>query len=213
MLYTPRVWGRRKQGTRQRKRNGNTPTCVGKTRCSPVNVDINQKHPHVRGEDGAPPKVGLFYVETPPRAWGRPPPQKDQKRHQGNTPTCVGKTAQEAGISRLAWKHPHVRGEDRNKRRLRLTQAETPPRAWGRRSRHGYQTLVKRNTPTCVGKTGGHCARCVKGQKHPHVRGEDVANIFKQFSAVETPPRAWGRHCRFIDDTRCRENVKVLTFF
>ena len=152
LLYTPRVWGRRKQGTRQRKRNGNTPTCVGKTRCSPVNVDINQKHPHVRGEDGAPPKVGLFSVETPPRAWGRPPPQKDQKRHQGNTPTCVGKTAQEAGISRLAWKHPHV-------------------------------------------------------------RGEDVANIFKQFSAVETPPRAWGRHCRFIDDTRCRENVKVLTFF
>ena len=152
LLYTPRVWGRRKQGTRQRKRNGNTPTCVGKTRCSPVNVDINQKHPHVRGEDC-------------PRS-----------RHI--TPSL-----------------------------------ETPPRAWGRPEQAQASLDASRNTPTCVGKTGGHCARCVKGQKHPHVRGEDVANIFKQFSAVETPPRAWGRHCRFIDDTRCRENVKVLTFF
>ena len=30
-------------------------------------------------------------------------------------------------------------------------------------------------------------------QKHPHVRGEDEIAEFAAPSAIETPPRAWGR--------------------
>ena len=34
--------------------NGNTPTCVGKTGGLPEKTPLEQKHPHVRGEDTLP---------------------------------------------------------------------------------------------------------------------------------------------------------------
>ena len=51
----------------------------------------------------------------------------------------------------------------------------------------------RRNTPTCVGKT--FCAENsgILGEKHPHVRGEDVNRLIGRSHELETPPRAWGR--------------------
>ncbi len=70
-----------------------------------------------------------------------------------NTPTCVGKTLVMGVLGDAQGKHPHVRGED-----LRITvdmerQAETPPRAWGRREAKKTASRAVGNTPTCVGKT------------------------------------------------------------
>ena len=70
------------------------------------------KHPHVRGEDQDRRLLFRLQVETPPRAWGRPPKQSYAQRSLRNTPTCVGKTLAEALCLRLSQKHPHVRGED-----------------------------------------------------------------------------------------------------
>ena len=71
----------------------NTPTCVGKTRPARPDSMTSRKHPHVCGEDepGAvpPAKSG----ETPPRVWGRPGHRQLSAHAWGNTPTCVGKTA------------------------------------------------------------------------------------------------------------------------
>ena len=132
---------------------GNTPTCVGKTlqeQCSLLGI---QKHPHVRGEDQAHSRDHQGSQETPPRAWGRRRLFRKAMEREGNTPTCVGKTAS------LSWgtpdlrKHPHVRGEDFRWTTLCESPPETPPRAWGRLHRADKRAVNQRNTPTCVGKT------------------------------------------------------------
>ena len=51
-------------------------------------------------------------METPPRAWGRPPIKSNMRSRLGNTPTGVGKTYVVPYASPLCQKHPHGRGED-----------------------------------------------------------------------------------------------------
>ena len=47
----PRAWGRPYSATWDKQYSRNTPTCVGKTCPLPENADLDEKHPHVRGED------------------------------------------------------------------------------------------------------------------------------------------------------------------
>ena len=129
----PRAWGRRIGNLRGSHKSRNTPTCVGKTLPNLSPEALRQKHPHVRGEDRAAADEAERTRETPPRAWGRP---ERLKSFEG-----------------ITQKHPHVRGEDTNKKRSFMFDVETPPRAWGRRLPPLAPTLVRRNTPTCVGKT------------------------------------------------------------
>ena len=131
----------------------NTPTCVGKTPCHNISMDILRKHPHVRGEDSPMSRKVTRILETPPRAWGRQEGQAAKGADGRNTPTCVGKTSRLAILARAYWKHPHVRGEDSQPAKANPSGSETPPRAWGRPSSHIGQTYFLRNTPTCVGKT------------------------------------------------------------
>ena len=70
--------------------------------------------------------------ETPPRAWGRPPEQREAMDAYRNTPTCVGKTFTGVGFKLAGKKHPHVRGEDPAGPPAGRASLETPPRAWGR---------------------------------------------------------------------------------
>ena len=90
----------------------NTPTCVGKTGVQDVEFPTQKKHPHVRGEDSALYVRNLRAMETPPRAWGRPPTFAGTAISSGNTPTCVGKTGEGPFFLHQKEKHPHVRGED-----------------------------------------------------------------------------------------------------
>ncbi len=109
-----------------------------------------------------------------------------------NTPTCVGRTSSTASSSRAVRKHPHVRGEDRRCAYRCGMDVETPPRAWGGLQRRHRHDAAGRNTPTCVGRTGG-CPRCgSRLGKHPHVRGEDLSGRVLSSPTRETPPRAWG---------------------
>ena len=199
----PRTWerrtachhtaARRHRAGQSCHRHGNTPTCVGKTQRICQYRRQRGKHPHVRGEDFLPAVTSYCAWETPPRAWGRllvPAPIMASVR---NTPTCVGKTEFELHGENLRWKHPHVRGEDCPCSPAAPAPAETPPRAWGRQGLRVLRESSSRNTPTCVGKTfktGGK--ECPSG-KHPHVRGEDPAEVPASERNAETPPRAWGR--------------------
>ena len=181
---------------------GNTPTCVGKTKNFLLAVRVAQKHPHVRGEDQNTTNMAMCQGETPPRAWGRRPARGQAQTLGGNTPTCVGKTARRWGMNRPQRKHPHVRGEDPNAAGGRHEPQETPPRAWGRPLRKIRSICLYRNTPTCVGKTAFPNKLNTYNWKHPHVRGEDVAAAPEAPRLIETPPRAWGRRS---DNARCAE--------
>ena len=110
-----------------------------------------------------------------------------------NTPTGVGKTARSRQSRRHPGKHPHGRGEDFAWASGSPSQIETPPRAWGRHGFISCNHAFSRNTPTGVGKTPS-CARSCPGTwKHPHGRGEDMAESAVNAIPGETPPRAWGR--------------------
>ena len=122
------------------------PTCVGKTYHSFSLPD--------------------FPLETPPHAWGRRSYGQGLRLARGrlplpcvpfindrNTPTCVGKTFLLLRTVLVHQKHPHMRGEDTSGRLEAHPQEETPPHAWGRPTWWGLEAKLKRNTPTCVGKT------------------------------------------------------------
>src|SRR5690606_1813336 len=53
--------------------------------------------------------------------------------------------------------------------------------------------LLRGNTPTDVGKTGGRVRRGRQHEKHPHGRGEDAESQAQSPCHPETPPRTWGR--------------------
>ena len=138
-------------------------------------------------------------METPPRAWGRRKWPSVWARPRRNTPTGVGKTLYLGESSFSSRKHPHGRGED-SLNRLRLgLHVETPPRAWGRPFPAWLSKTVHRNTPTGVGKTGGRDSSQAGHRKHPHGRGEDPAFVECPDTALETPPRAWGRRLGILD--------------
>src|SRR5690606_41399828 len=67
-----RAWGRLVAGNPRSSRCGNTPTCVGKTDAPAGVYPLQEKHPHVRGEDHPEQEHPPAHPETPPRAWGRP---------------------------------------------------------------------------------------------------------------------------------------------
>ena len=47
----PHAWGRLEPSSHESWLDGNTPTCVGKTKCGLTLIARNEKHPHMRGED------------------------------------------------------------------------------------------------------------------------------------------------------------------
>ena len=88
----PRAWGRRCIAVAMLVSSRNTPTCVGKTAEHNINIDLEQKHPHVRGEDAM--------------------TKLNARQKRENTPTCVGKTHRMRPAPPHRQKHPHMRGED-----------------------------------------------------------------------------------------------------
>ena len=94
----PRAWGRHPLRRCIKARARNTPTCVGKTQaCRSAEGDA-RKHPHLRGEDKSLKRTILPVWETPPRAWGRQHSPLELADCSGNTPTCMGKTAERKGL-------------------------------------------------------------------------------------------------------------------
>ena len=146
---------------------------MGKTWLRQRSGNFPRKHPHMRGEDEALPFSVAAFIETPPHAWGRPPKMAKPREYGRNTPTCVGKTLIGDDIWDDKQKHPHMRGEDFSGGLQWRRAAETPPHAWGRRTR-------RLTDPGAM-------------KKHPHMRGEDRGFPRGRAVVLETPPHAWGR--------------------
>ena len=128
----PRAWGRDNSGYQYRRRDGNTPTGVGKSFACNLNCLYRRKHPHGRGEERKSRSMTEFTRETPPRAWGRGSQSGKRENPRRNTPTGVGKSANQGNLQGDCWKHPHGRGEELLPLRLDARERETSPRAWGR---------------------------------------------------------------------------------
>ena len=132
-------------------------------------------------------------METPPRAWGRRGAGAATLQPGRNTPTGVGTTCSTSISGSRSWKHPHGRGDDPTTSRAYFCAAETPPRAWGRRTGSGRRGSLGGNTPTGVGTTRRCRMPTARSWKHPHGRGDDPTVPRTSAARTETPPRAWGR--------------------
>ena len=193
METPPRVWGRWADHLHRREYARNTPTGVGKIDKLFLCYTDNQKHPHGCGEDTAFSKEKHGDVETPPRVWGRCPGRILPALPKGNTPTGVGKIAGAFYAGFLSEKHPHGCGEDDLFPNVSEKDAETPPRVWGRSRRRLHPRKRNRNTPTGVGKIWNRSHSPPGWRKHPHGCGEDTNCQIPSLTALETPPRVWGR--------------------
>src|SRR5690606_13328922 len=169
----PRTWGRRAGAHLGPACGGNTPTDVGKTKTAQRSIRTHQKHPHGRGEDPKAMVQQAVGLETPPRTWGRHHSVRSPQLKHGNTPTDVGKTIWHSTACIESRKHPHGRGEDPTIKARGYRLMETPPRTWGRPFSSLDGCILRRNTPTDVGKTQRRAHAATSVWKHPHGRGED----------------------------------------
>ena len=189
----PRAWGGLGRDLPHAARQRLTPTCVGRTSPSPAGTRPPSAHPHVRGEDVSTHLLRGMSRGSPPRAWGGRAARSSCRRDAGSpprawggrrgccvpagrlrlTPTCVGRTAAGKCTAGRSAAHPHVRGEDHTTVASAPLGRGSPPRAWGGRTRGTPESLRKRLTPTCVGRTAGGTALRRSPPAHPHVRGED----------------------------------------
>ena len=111
-------------------------------------------------------------VGSPPRAWGIRGGVQSVEGVARFTPTCVGNTSL-GPDSKLEWPvHPHVRGEYWIGTAAGGRLIASPPRAWGIRAGHLYNSADRRFTPTCVGNTSRLTPSRPVG--------------------LGSPPRAWG---------------------
>ena len=151
-----------------------TPTCVGRIHPGSLRPPAPPVHPHVRGENSAPPAfparrprftptcVGRIiafpifaarHAGSPPRAWGECCTFCPQTQSGGSPPRAWGECSASANTARYISVHPHVRGEN-----------ESPP---------SPPAKLIRFTPTCVGRMRPRLPRGSALPVHPHVRGEN----------------------------------------
>ena len=147
----PRAWGRARVGRRPERGARFTPTCVGTRRRWRAGRRAAPVHPHVRGDERWTRAVESMSSGSPPRAWGREPPQPRRRRPTRFTPPCVGTRRRCAGTLCRRTVHPHVRGDERSGSASSRLVLGSPPRAWGRVPMHALALKQYRFTPTCVG--------------------------------------------------------------
>ncbi len=154
----PRAWGAHRLGVVRAGLERLTPTCVGSTQTFKTAATSTRTHPHVRGEHA--------------RRHGR------DRRQARLTPTCVGSTPSQPTRSAAATTHPHVRGEHASPLSATRIVPDSPPRAWGARTRARWAASRAGLTPTCVGSTSSSGPLRRRRWTHPHVRGEHDGDRF-----------------------------------
>ncbi len=147
----PRAWGRVPRATNHRKLVRFTPTRVGTRPSTPSTPSTSTVHPHARGDESAPRSSGCAAAGSPPRAWGR-----DRWARRGCdgsrfTPTRVGTSRTRPACPPGRPVHPHARGDEAVAELAGAEHYGSPPRAWGRGTREGRPTRLRRFTPTRVG--------------------------------------------------------------
>ena len=105
-------------------------------------------------------------------------------------------------------KHPHLRGENQTSQRVESCALETSPPAWGKLRREQDVQAVRRNIPTCVGKTAFAEEEINESRKHPHLRGENFSARFAARSSFGNIPTCVGKTARFCLD--CHSGYYIL---
>ena len=189
----PLTWGKLKYPGLELLYHRITPTYVGKTYSCVAVCCSRWDHPHLRGENGFQHLLHLRNQGSPPLTWGKL--GRNNLLHQiaRITPTYVGKTTWNHRSIQKRKDHPHLRGENSTiygKIRFFLG---SPPLTWGKPMLLFHIALIRRITPTYVGKTSFHPNRHNCTEDHPHLRGENAVNQNIVCAAEGSPPLTWGK--------------------
>ena len=94
----------------------------------------------------------------------------------------------------FSWRdHPHVCGEKNHIRKYVCFPEGSPPRVWGKAALTDATQVVKRITPTCVGKSLCYNVYAKIPRDHPHVCGEKYFSFWMIRRRLGSPPRVWGK--------------------
>ena len=130
---------------------------------------------------------------TSPHAWGKLGTVTEPREKARNIPTCVGKTRSYSLSWVSASEHPHMRGENSSRLSWHSRMNGTSPHAWGKRDFWRPCARIRRNIPTCVGKTNLRVRMILFASEHPHMRGENDGHRLKRSGTAGTSPHAWGK--------------------
>ena len=115
----------------------------------------------------------------------------ESSKKDGNTSTYVEKIINGRGEVINRMKHLHIRGENREKRRMDLRCLETPPHTWRKFVKRRQCLFWPGNTSTYVEKIYDLWKTTEPPRKHLHIRGENVFLNHVFGKKLETPPHTW----------------------
>ena len=133
---------------------------------------------------------------TSPHVWGKRERLPAHRHAPRNIPTCVGKTIHAVQICPVVPEHPHMCGENSTAELEAQIANGTSPHVWGKREAARMETGLRRNIPTCVGKTIGLVSVRADLTEHPHMCGENASSCHGMSSAAGTSPHVWGKRLR-----------------
>ena len=170
-----------------------TPTRVGKTPSGLRRRILMAVHPHAGGENFDTVQFSVMLDGSPPRGWGKLPPNQGKPAPPRFTPTRVGKTRWPRRSSPPPPVHPHAGGENFGRGSARPACGGSPPRGWGKLFGELGQISRDRFTPTRVGKTFRPIVRRASTAVHPHAGGENALVAASLVADFGSPPRGWGK--------------------
>ncbi len=184
---SPCVWGEPRSPRRVNRGQRTISTCVWRTL---LRVDV---HTLEQGPS--------------PRAWGELAVEPQEDRRFRTIPTCVGRTSAAGAVGEFFPDHPHVRGENGGSPYYRATYTGPSPRAWGERRRLPGALKIGNTIPTCVGRTAGRWSCSPTTSDHPHVRGENLQELYNEADKHGPSPRAWGEPGELSEKTGYRRTI------
>ena len=131
---------------------GITPACAGKSRASTSSSRTAGDHPRVCGEKILEARHSPIRTGSPPRVRGKAGRCRCDRRGNGITPACAGKSQPHYRFRQCPRDHPRVCGEKTSARILLITSAGSPPRVRGKVSSRLFKMPLTRITPACAGK-------------------------------------------------------------
>ena len=169
-----------------------TPACAGN---SVQNVDFVQglgDHPRVCGEQLAMPTTCSHVAGSPPRVRGTDMRQRAHDLGVGITPACAGNRRSIILLSKTAWDHPRVCGEQGSQAAAQHTEEGSPPRVRGTGIIIMAFFGMTRITPACAGNRQLPISPLATVQDHPRVCGEQLIQKTRLINGLGSPPRVRG---------------------
>ena len=154
---------------------------------------VTAVHPHACGENFMITLDINTAIGSPPRLWGKLVANARVLLDQRFTPTLVGKTNRADKPQIDSEVHPHACGENPEPQDSTCQAVGSPPRLWGKRTRHISKTAIYGFTPTLVGKTASFRLNRLIFAVHPHACGENHISSASSITATGSPPRLWGK--------------------